>query len=60
MFTLRTPRRLYVYALTQSLPFPQGRKHATGLALGVTTFFGLGFGLPLVVVYYQLYVACLS
>ncbi|WFD39712.1 uncharacterized protein MJAP1_002692 [Malassezia japonica] len=37
-----------------SLPFPQGRKHTTGLAVGVTTFFGLGFGLPLAVVYYQL------
>ncbi|WFD41871.1 hypothetical protein MPSI1_000507 [Malassezia psittaci] len=37
-----------------SLPFPQGPKHAKGLAFGITGFFALGLGLPVVAVYYQM------
>ncbi|WFD01925.1 hypothetical protein MOBT1_000605 [Malassezia obtusa] len=37
-----------------SLPFPQGRKHATGLAFGVFGFFATGLSLPFLITYYQL------
>ncbi|KAI3627165.1 hypothetical protein GLX27_001171 [Malassezia furfur] len=38
-----------------SLPFPQGRKHSKGLALGVFGFFATGLSVPFLITYYQLH-----
>ncbi|PWN89412.1 hypothetical protein FA10DRAFT_144520 [Acaromyces ingoldii] len=38
----------------RDLPFPQGPKHKTGLALGIVSFLSFGFSLPFIAARFQL------